>query len=234
MRKRFLGISGLEVSVLAFGAMNFGKGSWPGVGGTMLEAARAQVGRGGCVGILATTGTLRTGLYQRAAEAAGLRTVTPLELRRPEGDGAELQQQLVMVPIFGGHSARHGSVVGIKSGGMPSDAAGPVADSVTPIVMSAIAACASIVKTAAVTAACNDRFFMGEVPPYSLYGGAILCATGLQRLTASRISRSSVTSSGGAGGAGGVSRFRRFICFTIRKMMNARIRKLIATVMKLP
>ena len=45
MQKRFLGASGLEVSVLAFGAMNFGKGSWPGVGGTMLDDARAQVDR---------------------------------------------------------------------------------------------------------------------------------------------------------------------------------------------
>src|SRR4051812_42334202 len=43
MRKRFVGKSGLEVSVLGFGAMNFGKGSWAGVGGTMVEAARAQV-----------------------------------------------------------------------------------------------------------------------------------------------------------------------------------------------
>jgi len=55
---------------------------------------------------------------------------------------------------------------------------------------------------------------------------------------ASRISRSSITSSGvgvgAAGGAGGASRFRRFICLIIRKMMNARMMKLMAMVMKLP
>ncbi len=54
----------------------------------------------------------------------------------------------------------------------------------------------------------------------------------------SRISRNSTMSSGvgaGAAGAGvGSDRFRRLICFTIMKMMKARIVKLTATVMKLP
>ena len=53
-------------------------------------------------------------------------------------------------------------------------------------------------------------------------------------LSESRISRNSTTSSGGVGGALGSSRFNRLICFTIKKMMNARMRKLIATVMKFP
>ena len=53
--------------------------------------------------------------------------------------------------------------------------------------------------------------------------------------SASRISRSSITSSGGARRRpAGSARFSRLICFTIRKMMNARMTKLIATVMKLP
>ena len=54
--------------------------------------------------------------------------------------------------------------------------------------------------------------------------------------SASRISRSSTHVLGrGAGGAGGgASRFSRLICFTIRKMTNARIMKLMAMVMKLP
>ncbi len=51
-------------------------------------------------------------------------------------------------------------------------------------------------------------------------------------LSESRISRSSTTSSGAAGG--GTAFFSLFICLTIRKMMKARIEKLIATVMKLP
>src|SRR5690349_19102799 len=50
----------------------------------------------------------------------------------------------------------------------------------------------------------------------------------------SRISRNNETSSGGAGTGTGCSRLSLLICFTIRKMMNARMKKLIATVMKLP
>jgi hypothetical protein len=53
----------------------------------------------------------------------------------------------------------------------------------------------------------------------------------------SRISRSRSTSSGGAGGtagAAGASRFNRLIRFTIMKITNARMTKLIAAVMKLP
>jgi aryl-alcohol dehydrogenase-like predicted oxidoreductase len=43
VRTRFLGRSGLEVSELAFGAMNFGTARYAGVGGTMREGARSQV-----------------------------------------------------------------------------------------------------------------------------------------------------------------------------------------------
>ena len=123
-------------------------------------------------------------------------------------------------------------------GSTPPAPAGPTGPTPlpAPIVMSAMAACANIENSAAANAACNDRLFMGG---FLLTGSMQVrrgtgAAAGFQRLTASRISRSSTTSSGGAAGAGGVSRFRRLICFTIRKMMNARIRKLIATVMKFP
>ncbi len=65
--------------------------------------------------------------------------------------------------------------------------------------------------------------------------GARLASPSTYFFSASRISRSNSTSSaGGAGGAGGASLFRRLICRTMMKMMNARITKLIATVMKLP
>jgi hypothetical protein len=37
-----------------------------------------------------------------------------------------------------------------------------------------------------------------------------------------------------AGGGGGASRFRRFICLTMRKMMKARMTKLMRMVTKLP
>jgi hypothetical protein len=55
-----------------------------------------------------------------------------------------------------------------------------------------------------------------------------------QRRSESRISRSRTTSSGVAAGGGGSVRRSRLICRTITKMMKARIRKLITTVMKLP
>ena len=51
----------------------------------------------------------------------------------------------------------------------------------------------------------------------------------------SRICRKSTMSSGVVGaGPGGASFFKRLICFTITKMISARMMKLIATVMKLP
>ncbi len=56
-----------------------------------------------------------------------------------------------------------------------------------------------------------------------------------QRRSASRMSRSSTTSSrGAAGGGGGSALFSRLNCFTIRKMMSAKIAKLRQMVMKLP
>ena len=67
-----------------------------------------------------------------------------------------------------------------------------------------------------------------------------VAATGGPRhhlLRLSRISRNNTTSSGvatGVGGAAGVSRLSRLTCLIIRKMMNARMMKLMATVMKLP
>ena len=109
--------------------------------------------------------------------------------------------------------------------GMPSDAAGPVAESVTPTLMSARTAPGAATASAAATSDNIVLRFMSPPPEISALR---------YFLSASRISRSSTTSSGGAAGLAGSARRRRLICFTIRKMMKARIRKLSATVMKLP
>jgi aspartate racemase len=63
------------------------------------ECAAAVAGRveaGSPVGVLATTGTLKSGLYHRALEERGLRPVSPLDA----GGGEELQQA-VMTAIYG-------------------------------------------------------------------------------------------------------------------------------------
>ena len=59
------------------------------------EAAR--IAPGGSVGLLATSGTLRSRLYHDPLEARGLRAVSPLGL----DDGEELQLHCVMEPIYG-------------------------------------------------------------------------------------------------------------------------------------
>ena len=59
------------------------------------EAAR--IGPGSSVGLLATSGTLRSRLYHDPLGARGLRAVGPLDLE----DGEELQLRRVMEPIYG-------------------------------------------------------------------------------------------------------------------------------------
>jgi aspartate racemase len=78
------------------------------------ERAVSRVGKNGTVGVLAASGTLRSGLYQKAIRgvAPGARAVTLHDL-----DGGEaLQERLVMEPIFGRleNGSRAGG--GIKSG----------------------------------------------------------------------------------------------------------------------
>lgn len=76
--------------------------------------AAARVGDRGGVGILAASGTLRSGIYLDWLQkvAPGIRVITPFEL---EG-GEALQEKLVMEPIYGalGDGCRLGG--GIKSG----------------------------------------------------------------------------------------------------------------------
>ncbi len=122
--------------------------------------------------------------------------------------------------------------------GMPSDAAGPVADSVTPIVMSAMAD----VREARQRAPLRARHAMtvgSSVSPDRKWRAAASNrrAPGyeVQRFTRIADLAQQQHFLGRRGvAAAGASRFSRLICLTIRKMMNARIMKLIATVMKLP
>ena len=74
------------------------------------ERAVERVGARGSIGLLAVSGTLRTGLYQRTIRAIApeARVLSPLDL--PDGEG--LQERLVMEPVFG--PSRSGG--GIKSG----------------------------------------------------------------------------------------------------------------------
>jgi len=75
----------------------------------------------------------------------------------------------------------------------------------------------------------------GSGRPAVLAPSAASAACASYFFSKSRISRSSSTSSAGAaGGGGGAFFFSRLICLTMMKMMNARMTKLIATVMKLP
>ena len=57
----------------------------------------ARIAPGGSVGLLATSGTLRSRLYHEPLDARGLRPVGPFDL---EG-GEELQLRCVMEPIYG-------------------------------------------------------------------------------------------------------------------------------------
>lgn len=83
---------------------------------TVRAAARGLDPRGGgaaTLGVLATTGTLASGTYHRAAErvAPGVRLVTPLDLG---ADGERLQEECVMGAIYGGTER---VTAGIKGGG---------------------------------------------------------------------------------------------------------------------
>jgi aspartate racemase len=79
------------------------------------ERALARVGPGGAIGILAASGTLRSGIYTAKIRALSskARVLTPFDLE----DGEAVQERLVSVPIFGPLTAdgrRAGG--GIKSG----------------------------------------------------------------------------------------------------------------------
>jgi aspartate racemase len=79
-----------------------------------VQEALQRVGPSGGVGILATTGTLKTGIYANRLEALGkgARALSPLDL----ANGEELQENLVMEPIFGPLVDGERAGGGIKSG----------------------------------------------------------------------------------------------------------------------
>ena len=79
------------------------------------ETARAAVAHSvdGKIGILGTTGTLRSGIYSGPILKADRDVLTPLDLE----DGEQIQEKLVMEPIYGSlldNGSRAGG--GIKSG----------------------------------------------------------------------------------------------------------------------
>lgn len=83
--------------------------------GVTAERAVARAGPRGAIGILAASGTLRSGVYTRKIleVSPDARILTPVDLE----DGEDLQERLVMVPICGPKAAggmRAGG--GIKSG----------------------------------------------------------------------------------------------------------------------
>lgn len=80
------------------------------IGETVREALE-RIGPGGTVGVLATTGTLRAGLYQRAIHERA-RMVTPLDLP----DGERLQEECIMTPIYGPRRDGRRLGGGIKAG----------------------------------------------------------------------------------------------------------------------
>jgi aspartate racemase len=78
------------------------------------ERAVARVGARGGIGLLAASGTLRADLYRRKIHALApqARVVSPLDL----ANGEELQERLVMEPIFGPRRNGGRAGGGIKSG----------------------------------------------------------------------------------------------------------------------
>jgi aspartate racemase len=78
-----------------------------------VEEAFRRTGPAGGVGILATTGTVKSGLFADRIEKRGMQAITPLDLE----NGEALQEELVMEPIFGPLTEAGRAGGGIKSGG---------------------------------------------------------------------------------------------------------------------
>jgi aspartate racemase len=78
------------------------------------EGAVDRVGERGCVGLVAVSGTIRSGIYRKRVEALAprARVVSLFDLE----DGEALQERLVMEPIFGPLREGRRAGGGIKSG----------------------------------------------------------------------------------------------------------------------
>ena len=87
------------------------------IGECAAELAR-DLAPGSRVGLLATTGTVESGLYHRALAERGLEGRSLLDLPR----GEELQRRLVMEPIYGPYQDGRHAGGGIKSGGSAAEA----------------------------------------------------------------------------------------------------------------
>lgn len=78
----------------------------------------AGIAPGGAVGLLATSGTLRSRLYHDPLEARGMRAASPLDL----DDGEEVQLRCVMEPIYGPFVDGRHQGGGIKTDGRSAGA----------------------------------------------------------------------------------------------------------------
>lgn len=82
-----------------------------------ISHVQQRFGDGAKVGLLASSGTLATGIYQRAARfLGGVQVLTPLSLGDGEVSGHEIQEQIVMGAIYGRQHPPDDLNGGIKSG----------------------------------------------------------------------------------------------------------------------
>ena len=92
-----------------------------------LRVAVDRIGDGATIGILGTTATIEAEVYPHAARRLGLRTklVTLFDVLEDREEAEQLQEDLVMTPVYGSrqHGRRAGG--GIKSGA-PELAAAPL------------------------------------------------------------------------------------------------------------
>jgi aspartate racemase len=115
---------------------------------TLLEAAR-RCGADAKVGVLATTGALRSGIFPRAAAQLALRLELLSLLDLPSGEG--LQEELLMRPIYGPLQDGQRAAGGIKCGGEQDPLTGvPHRDALTAavrVLAGAGAACVAMACT---------------------------------------------------------------------------------------
>jgi aspartate racemase len=116
-----------------------------------LRVSEEETGKGATIGLLATTGTIKAEVYQHALEANGhtLRLISLLDTEKGKA-GEDLQERLVMEPIYGPKRGKERAGGGIKSGllGEPDErqearehAAGPLREAVERLARAGAQAC---------------------------------------------------------------------------------------------